>query len=183
MANAKVARKVWNFLWKDNSIWSWIVNAIIAFVLIKFAVYPVLGAVLQTDHPVVAVISDSMQHYDDFETWWGSMGTFYGKYNISKEDFRNFGMSNGFNKGDIIILKGKKPEDVRAGDILVFQGSRPEPIIHRVVNVWNDSGKHYYATKGDRNAGQRDEEKAIGEERSEERRVGKECRSRWSPYH
>src|SRR3989338_3177506 len=74
-------------------------------------------------------------------------------------------MSNGCNKGDIIILKGKKPEDVRAGDILVFQGSRPEPIIHRVVNVWNDSGKHYYATKGDRNAGQRDEEKAIGEER------------------
>ena len=23
----------------------------------------------------------------------------------------------------------------------------------------------------------------IGENRSEERRVGKECRSRWSPYH
>ena len=23
----------------------------------------------------------------------------------------------------------------------------------------------------------------TGEERSEERRVGKECRSRWSPYH
>ena len=25
--------------------------------------------------------------------------------------------------------------------------------------------------------------KAIGNNRSEERRVGKECRSRWSPYH
>ena len=25
--------------------------------------------------------------------------------------------------------------------------------------------------------------KVIGENRSEERRVGKECRSRWSPYH
>ena len=24
---------------------------------------------------------------------------------------------------------------------------------------------------------------AVGEVRSEERRVGKECRSRWSPYH
>ena len=24
---------------------------------------------------------------------------------------------------------------------------------------------------------------ALGEYRSEERRVGKECRSRWSPYH
>ena len=23
----------------------------------------------------------------------------------------------------------------------------------------------------------------LGEDRSEERRVGKECRSRWSPYH
>ena len=27
------------------------------------------------------------------------------------------------------------------------------------------------------------EKKAIEEARSEERRVGKECRSRWSPYH
>src|SRR5216684_2472062 len=26
-------------------------------------------------------------------------------------------------------------------------------------------------------------EKRVGELRSEERRVGKECRSRWSPYH
>ena len=26
-------------------------------------------------------------------------------------------------------------------------------------------------------------EEACGETRSEERRVGKECRSRWSPYH
>ena len=25
--------------------------------------------------------------------------------------------------------------------------------------------------------------RAVGAERSEERRVGKECRSRWSPYH
>ena len=25
--------------------------------------------------------------------------------------------------------------------------------------------------------------RALKEERSEERRVGKECRSRWSPYH
>src|SRR2546430_5587496 len=28
-----------------------------------------------------------------------------------------------------------------------------------------------------------DQLKVIGEKRSEERRVGKECRSRWSPYH
>ena len=28
-----------------------------------------------------------------------------------------------------------------------------------------------------------DSEKAMTQNRSEERRVGKECRSRWSPYH
>src|SRR3712207_8807323 len=28
-----------------------------------------------------------------------------------------------------------------------------------------------------------DDRRAVGERRSEERRVGKECRSRWSPYH
>jgi len=33
--------------------------------------------------------------------------------------------------------------------------------------------RHAYALTGDAHAG----------ERSEERRVGKECRSRWSPYH
>ena len=27
------------------------------------------------------------------------------------------------------------------------------------------------------------EEEAVRDDRSEERRVGKECRSRWSPYH
>ena len=26
-------------------------------------------------------------------------------------------------------------------------------------------------------------ERAVADDRSEERRVGKECRSRWSPYH
>jgi len=32
-------------------------------------------------------------------------------------------------------------------------------------------------------SGARDLYKTIGYIRSEERRVGKECRSRWSPYH
>src|SRR5256885_11823976 len=30
---------------------------------------------------------------------------------------------------------------------------------------------------------EREAEQSVSEERSEERRVGKECRSRWSPYH
>lgn len=58
----KGLRKVWWFIWEDNSIWSWIVNIILAFVIIKFLVYPALGFMLGTTHPVVAVVSSSMEH-------------------------------------------------------------------------------------------------------------------------
>jgi signal peptidase I len=58
----KLWKKVWYFVWEDNSVWSWIVNIILAFVLIKFVVYPGLGFVLTTSHPVVAVVSGSMEH-------------------------------------------------------------------------------------------------------------------------
>src|SRR3712207_4950059 len=37
--------------------------------------------------------------------------------------------------------------------------------------------------EGDAGGGQRDGGRSTADARSEERRVGKECRSRWSPYH
>jgi signal peptidase I len=160
-----ILKKVWNFIWNDNSLWSWIVNAALAFLIIKFLVYPGLGFVLATNHPVVAVISDSMEHTEDFETWWDSMELIYEKQDISKEEFRQFRMSNGFNKGDIIILKGKKPEEIFVGDIIVFQGGQPEPIIHRVINRWEAEGIDYFSTKGDKNSRQRTEEVSIHENR------------------
>ncbi|PIN74836.1 signal peptidase I [Candidatus Woesearchaeota archaeon CG10_big_fil_rev_8_21_14_0_10_36_11] len=55
-------KKVWKFFWKDDSIWSWIVNIIVAFLIIRFIVYPILGLVLGTGFPIVAVISESMDH-------------------------------------------------------------------------------------------------------------------------
>ena len=58
----KLLKKTWHFIWEDNSIWSWIANVIIAFILIKFIVYPGLGLLLSTSHPVVAVVSSSMEH-------------------------------------------------------------------------------------------------------------------------
>lgn len=161
----RITKRVWNFLWKDNSVWSWIVNAVLAFVLIKFVVYPGLGIVLHTNHPVVAVISNSMQHQAEFESWWKGMEGFYSKHNITKEEFEGFWMSKGFSKGDIIILKGKKPADIGVGEVIVFDGNRPEPIIHRVVSKWQSDGSYYFSTKGDRNTNQRDEEREISEGR------------------
>ena len=58
----KLLKKTWHFVWEDNSIWSWLVNVILAFVIIKFIVYPGLGFFLNTTHPVVAVVSSSMEH-------------------------------------------------------------------------------------------------------------------------
>jgi signal peptidase I len=55
-------QKIWYFIWDDDSIWSWIVNIIIAFILIKFLVYPGLGLFFGSTHPVVAVVSGSMEH-------------------------------------------------------------------------------------------------------------------------
>ena len=64
---------------------------------------------------------------------------------------------------------------------------------NRVAKILEDSGysipcNWYYNYKDDEtNFGPEDEVQAIRTadvaERSEERRVGKECRSRWSPYH
>jgi signal peptidase I len=55
-------QKIWYFIWEDDSALSWIVNIVIAFVLIKFVIYPGLGFVMGTTHPVVAVVSGSMEH-------------------------------------------------------------------------------------------------------------------------
>ena len=141
--------KVWYFIWEDNSIWSWIVNVILAFVLIKFMVYPGLGFALSTSHPIVAVVSSSMEHNAGFDEWWSKGGIWYLDNNITKAEFLEFSLSNGFNKGDIMILKGRKPKDIKIGDVIVFKSRRPDPIIHRVVRKWEEGGVYYFQTKGD----------------------------------
>lgn len=153
-------KRIWHFIWDEDSFLSWVVNIILAFVLIKFIIYPGLGLVLATTHPVVAVVSGSMEHDGSFDTWWDSpacprndcrQGDFYARYNITRGVFESFPFKNGFNTGDIMILYGTKPERIQVGDILVFKSSRPDPIIHRVVYKWEANGTYYFQTKGDHN--------------------------------
>jgi len=145
-------KKLWYFIWEDNSFWSWIMNIILAFVLIKFIVYPGLGWLLDTSHPVVAVVSESMEHNNNFGDWWEKSGKWYDANGISKEDFSGFSLKNGFNKGDIMVLKGKNPENIKIGDVVVFWSAKRDPIIHRVVNKWHDNDVYFLQTKGDNNA-------------------------------
>ena len=174
--------QIWYFIWEDNSIWSWLVNIVLAFIIIKFLVYPGLGLVLGgTSHPVVAVVSGSMEHktagsqgsyslcnatytqrhHVDFDEWWETCGYFYDDYNITKNDFLGYPFRNGFNKGDIIVLYGSDPEDMKIGDVTVYKSDMPDPIIHRVVKKWQDDDGLHFQTKGDHNQGSNYNEKDI----------------------
>jgi signal peptidase I len=149
MKAKETARKVWKFIWEDDSIWSWMVNIILAFVLIKFIVYPGLGLLLGTTYPVVAVVSESMEHNEPFDEWWEHSKEWYEERDITKEKFSDYKLRNGFNKGDIIVLTEAKNDNTFNGDIIVFRSGKPDPIIHRVVTWWMEEGKKFYMTKGD----------------------------------
>ena len=150
--------KVWYFIWEDDSALSWIVNIILAIILIKFVVYPGLGLALGTQFPIVAVVSDSMEHNNypqskglSFNEWWKNHAEFYDSKNISYSEFREFPFKNGFNKGDLMILKKAEPSKIEKGDIIVFSGWRSDPIIHRVVEIEKQDGYYIFGTKGDNN--------------------------------
>jgi len=142
-------KRIWYFIWEDNSIWSWLVNIILAFVLIKFIIYPGLGLILHTSHPIVAVVSESMEHDSHFDDWWRKAEKWYIDININKDNFEKFPLKNGFNKGDIMVLRGKKAENIKVGDVVVFWSSKKDPIIHRIVKKWENDGTYYFQTKGD----------------------------------
>jgi hypothetical protein len=161
-------KKTWNFFWNDDSIWSWLANIVVAFIVIRFIVYPLLGLLLGTSYPIVAVISESMDHgtSDDiicgqrivdfpesFDNYWTVCGQWYESNGITKEEFRKFPFRDGFRKGDVILLWRANSENLEVGNVLIFQGSKVQPIIHRIVSTWNEDGSRFYQTKGDHNSG------------------------------
>lgn len=161
-------QKIWYFIWYDDSILSWIVNVILAFLIVKFVFYPLLSLTLGTSLPLVAVTSPSMEHRpmiennmnvmcgvptqetgrQNIDDWWSTCGPWYEENkNITLQDFRNFPLRNGFNKGDIILLRS--PRNLEVGDVIVFESGKKYPIIHRTVKITDDA----IMTKGDNNAG------------------------------
>jgi hypothetical protein len=173
----KNLKKFWKFVWYDDSFLSYVLTLFFAFIIIKFVFFPMFGFFLSTDYPFVAIVSGSMEHKVvngnicdknllgdvkkkdlDIDDYWKYCGEYYEKYfNISKDKFLKFDYSNGLNIGDVMILKGKNPEDIEIGDVLVFIPQdrsffeRKGPVIHRVVKKWEENGKIYFQTKGDHN--------------------------------
>ena len=163
--NVSLMKRIWNFIWNDDSIFSWIANIVLAFILIKFIVYPALGFILCTSFPIVAVVSGSMEHKASFDSWWDaqccanqqctikrSQSDIYGKWKIGKETYTTFSFTSGFNKGDIMVLDS--PKNARIGDVIVFMAEgRVDPIIHRLVDIKTVGDKTFYSTQGDNNCG------------------------------
>jgi signal peptidase I len=147
-------QKAWHFLWYEDSLASWVVNIVLAFLIIKFLLYPGLGLLLGTQFPVVAVVSESMEHHPgSFDDWWSSHEDFYLGYNITKFDFLGYPFKGGFNKGDIMILTGVDAAKLQKGTVIVYWSGKPYPIIHRFIgtNYDNATGFTYLMSKGDNN--------------------------------
>jgi hypothetical protein len=191
-------RKFWNYLWYDDSIGSYVLNFIVAFIFIKYIFFPGLGFILNNDYPVVAIVSGSMEHkfapksdsygrpelnpdntytyflctqtysedkkfinFDkkvDLDEFWDVCGDYYEtNFNITQDMFSEFRFNKGLNIGDVMILYGKKPENIEIGEVLVFKPQSEAffnnygPVIHRVVDKWEEDGEIFFRTKGDHN--------------------------------
>ena len=101
MSAGAVLKRVWRFIWYEESVASWVVNVFLAFILIKYLMYPVVGLALATSRPVVAVVSGSMEHEGPFDEWWAvpvcardgvcrSQSDRYADLGISREGFERF---------------------------------------------------------------------------------------------
>src|SRR2546425_780344 len=66
------------------------------------------------------------------------------------------------------------------GGLLLRQADRKIGLLQRVTACFTD---HRRRERVEHELHQMLAQRIYGRERSEERRVGKECRSRWSPYH
>lgn len=166
----KFWKKFWWIVWKDDSLKGWFISLIFIFVVIKFVFFPVLSLVTGTSLPLAIVESCSMYHKGDmfgsFDDWYSRHQNKYSDFDLNYSQFKDFKMKKGFNKGDILFIVGAKPEKIKVGDIIIFNAGTSNPVIHRVINIREDSstGKLIFSTIGDNNDGQLSLEKNISED-------------------
>ncbi len=160
--------KFWFLLWKDDSFKGWAFSLIFLIIFIKFIFFPLLSFTTGTQLPLAIVESCSMYHQgnllSDFDSWWNANGEKYSSFNVEKNDFDKFGFKKGFNKGDILSIRGVNPDKLKVGDVVVFAAGINHPVIHRIVSIKEENGKRVFSTMGDNNMGQLQQEKAISED-------------------
>jgi len=167
-------KRFWKYVWEADTATAYVLNILVAFIIIKFIVYPGLGLLFGTGFPVVAVVSSSMEHDGNFETWWNSpalcgfskcsQGEWYATASVSQGQFKSYFFKNGFNKGDVIVLFGTPVKKLKVGDVIVFRAQESEPIIHRLIGISQRDGRLIFMTKGDHNPSQLSQEMFIDQD-------------------
>ncbi len=161
--NKNTLKKIWHFLWRSDSILSWIVDLAIIFLIVKFIVFPLFTLMLATPLPFVIIQSRSMEHDGSFDSWFSSHGSWYIENNITKQEIKEWQWQNGLDKGDIIMVKGLKDKSYKKGDVIIFRiAEQKTPIIHRTVSV-SETEEKVFSTKGDNNDAQWSYEHEISE--------------------
>ena len=177
----KFWKKFWFVVWKDESIKGWIISLLFLFIVIKLIFFPLLSLATGTSLPLVIVESCSMYHdgnfASEFNEWWKDKNSKYSKLEITREDWEDFPLKKGFNKGDILFVTGIKPEKIELGDVIIFEANYKNPVIHRVIKINEKEEGFYFSTIGDNNAGQLEVEKNIYEDQI----IGK-ARVKPAPY-
>jgi len=154
----KKTKKYKNQMWQRSSF---LVRAMIIFlifvagILIIFLNLPLIFRGYLT---LTVVESSSMSHQIDFNEYWTAYGNWYEENNISKQQFSEFPLKNGFNKGDVIIVW--KTSELKIGDIITFKKAfdSKKPIIHRIVSI---DKQGIIQTKGDNTRNQSKSETNI----------------------
>lgn len=164
----KFWKKFWFILWKDDSFKGWLFSVVFLIVFILLILFPLLRLVTGTALPLAIVESCSMYHQDNlfsnFDNWWEEHQSNYINFYIEKSNFENFIFKKGFNKGDILLIFGVKPENVEKGDVIIFNANRQNPIIHRVMTIKEINGTYVFSTMGDNNSGQLSIEEQINQD-------------------
>ena len=161
----KYWKKFWFLLWKDDSIKGWLFSITFLFIFIKFIFFPILSLITGTALPLAIVESCSMYHQGNLlsntNDWYISHETKYNNLNISQEQFKEFSLERGFNKGDILFVLRANPSKLKLGDVIIFNAGQNNPVIHRIIKIEIIDGKKVFSTIGDNNNGQISFEKSI----------------------
>ena len=147
-------KDTYQFIFYEDSVVSNLAFAVVAYIVIKYALFPLIGWMTGTSLPIVAVISQSMHHP---EAWWTddravcdngpcSQEAFYEQYGIDQAIFQSYPFNNGFNRGDIMLVSAHSSYE--PGDVVIYQRPRGTPVIHRVIDTNSDGS---YVVKGDNN--------------------------------
>ncbi|MCW1300858.1 MAG: signal peptidase I [Candidatus Nanoarchaeia archaeon] len=134
-------RKLWKLIFLEESWKGYLAFLLFLLILFYFLFNFLLPHAFQIVD-IVAIVSESMEHKNVDDTFY----KFFLQRNFTLEEIRKFDFSDGINRGDVVLVKKIRPEELKVGDVIVFNSPNGK-IIHRVISIENGS----VTTKGDAN--------------------------------